>query len=881
MRRTVTIALVGLAGLVSLATAKDLVGVQPPLDPPANPTTDAKVELGRKLFSDGRLSTNGKISCSVCHVASLAFTDEQVHARGVDGRTTGRNAPTLLNVAQLPHLFWDGRAPSLEEQARQPFLNADEYGWTDEAEFLEHARTFDDYAALFEAAFGDDTITLQRMARALAAFQRTLVAGDAPFDRWWRGDEDALTEAQVRGYRVFVDEGGCAQCHSVRQSHALFTDGDFHNTGAGKGEGLTDPGRAKVTEDPADTGKFKTPTLRNVALTAPYMHDGSLATLEEVVEFYVEGGKKNPHLSDLMRPVELDEQQQADLIAFLHALTSDDWPERIELAECDALLEEGRHQDAFDAFAAELERLPGDHRPVVGLAKAALGLDDRVPLVRAEAELRRAIGALDDDGAEGGPELLHLLGQVNQALALSEDAMALARQEDALVAWKRVRESTAPRVDTALLEARLREVLQRTDDAIDDLRELGDRVDDPRLHAFRAELLYRRAWRTTEAGELTDEARADLAASQSLLDHLHAAGHELGPDGLLYRAYAPHYLGDLDAARTAYLDAAAHEPVAERALQGLRNLLAAELPRYRTLLDEFVERHPDSATGHYFRGYEQLVAGELDAAEASFRRKIDLEDVPSGAPHRYLAQIAVQRDDRAVATDHYALALTLQPNLPGLMAEFEQYVRSRELASFDDVDALVADYRRMLDAGPGTPRFQVLARNNLAFLLRDVGSTWTSRGPARVQTFPEGAPPEARRIIETSIRLYEEAVDHIPEDVLDLPFAERWVYAGVHNDLGLMRHYFKAYQDFEVAEAHYLRAFELTDGAYQDAYFYNLQFLYGFELEGKEREWLELARVAKDAILREDPDSPSGFSPDEFKRRAARRDYERLAGQFD
>lgn len=859
--------------------AEELVGVTRPLDPPGNPTTPEKVALGRKLFQDERLSTNGKLSCAVCHVASIAFTDGIAHARGVDGRTTGRHAPTLLNVAQLPHLFWDGRAASLEEQARQPFLNPDEMGWEDEDEFLAHARSLDGYDELFEAAFGDDTITLQRIARAIASFERTLVAGDAPFDRWWRGDADAMTESQIRGYRVFVDEGGCVQCHSVRQSHALFTDGDFHNTGAGEGEGLTDPGRAKVTGDPDDHGKFKTPTLRNVALTAPYMHDGSIGTLEEVVQFYVEGGKRNPHISELMRPLELTEQQQADLLAFMHALTSDDWPEREELEECDKLLAEGRAQEAFDAFVLEVERLPDDPRPAVGAARAALQLDERLPLDRAEELLRATIRRIDDDTRAA--EALHYLGVVNQALALTEDAMALARQEDALVAWARVRKSDAPRVDTALLEARLREVLGRTDDAIEHLRELSERVDDLELVAYRAELHYRQGWRTADDGSLSETGRQHLAQASVLLEHLATAGHSLSADARLYRAYAPHYLDDRALARTAYRDAARHEPVAERALQGLRNLLAADLDEYRSELRELVEERPDSATVHYFLGYEQWLTGDLDAAEQSLRRKIELEDVPSGAPHKYLARIHATRGNRDAAVDHYAVALALQPSLRGLIAEFEGYVRERELDGFDDVDALIADYERLLQSGPETPRFQVLTRNNLAFLLRDIASTFTSRGPARVQTFPEGAPDEARRLVATTIRYYEEAVDRIPEDVRDLPFSERWVYAGVHNDTGLMYHYFDTFQDFEVAERHYLRAFDLTDGAYQDAYFYNLQFLYGFEVEGREQQWLELARIAKDAILREDPESSTGYSPDEFKRKAARRDYERLAGHLE
>jgi tetratricopeptide (TPR) repeat protein len=245
-----------------------------------------------------------------------------------------------------------------------------------------------------------------------------------------------------------------------------------------------------------------------------------------------------------------------------------------------------------------------------------------------------------------------------------------------------------------------------------------------------------------------------------------------------------------------------------------------------------------------------------------------------------LARIAVKRGNRKDALAHYAAASALDARYPGLVPEYETYLRSRKLGGWDDVDAYVAEYRQFIDAGPDDLSFQIRTRNNLAFTLRDVAAAWTSRGPARIHTFAEGAPPKAKETLHLAVALYEESAALVPEDAADLPFAERWVYAGVLNDLGLMLHYFPETQDLERAEACYLRAFELTDGAYQDAYFYNLQFLYAFELDGREAKWWELAKVAKDAILKEDPSAPGGFSPDPMKRTAARRDFDRLSAEL-
>jgi tetratricopeptide (TPR) repeat protein len=286
---------------------------------------------------------------------------------------------------------------------------------------------------------------------------------------------------------------------------------------------------------------------------------------------------------------------------------------------------------------------------------------------------------------------------------------------------------------------------------------------------------------------------------------------------------------------------------------------------------------PDSPAVQYFAGWELLQQGRLDEAEAALRRRIELEEVATAGPHVYLARVHAARGEREEATGQYAVALALDARFAGLVAEFEGYIRGRELDGFAAVDALIADYDVFLATNPDDRRFQCLARNNLAFLLREVAASFTSRGAARIHTFPEGVPDDARRIAAACLRIYEEAVALIPEDVENQEFRERWIYAGVLNDTALILHYFAELQDLERAERLYLRAFDLTDGAYMDAYFYNLQFLYGFELEDREERWFELAEIAMDAILKEDPESETGFSPDPIKRRAARRDYERLA----
>jgi cytochrome c peroxidase len=871
--------LIAVAAALAVAGDPAPKGVFRPLDPPSNPSSPAKVALGEKLFAEKRLSKDGTVACATCHVASLAFTDGKPKAVGIDGHVNLRNAPTILNAALNQRFFWDGRAGSLEEQARLPVLDPHEMGQPDAEAAAKAIAAVPEYPPLFKEAFGDETVTLQRIARAIACFERTLVTGDAPFDRWWAGDAAAMDDKAKRGYELFIDRAGCSQCHSIRQSYALFTDNDFHVTGAGKDDGYEDTGRWNITGEPADRRAFRTPSLRNVALTAPYMHDGSLATLEEVVDFYVKGGEpKVPHLSPLMRKLDLSKAEEADLVAFMKALTSPVLP---QLEECDKLLAEGRPREAFEAFRKAFGEDAASVNALAGMARAAVLWNDAKALEETEAALRRRVAELSPDrkadGDEPAPTLLFWLGRVNQVLSRHDDATAPTRQEDALTALRRARVGGNASIDCLVLEARMLEEVRSAEDAIEALTiSITERIArlrgaPPELRAARADVLYRSVWQ--EEGALSDASRERLALAAA--DY--AAAGTLTDDGALYRAYVLHRLGDVTGARAAYADAAARPACTERALQGLRNVLAKDLATYVADLETLRSRLPDSPALLLFAAYEALQAGRLDDAERDLVRRRDVEPRPSAATHYYLAQIAVKRGLRRVATDHYAAALALDPRFPKLQPEYATYVRTRELHGFDDVDALVADFRQLLEAGPDEPRFQVLVRNDLGFTLREVAASYTARGPSRIHTFAEGAPQKAKDVLKLCVQAYEDAVALIPADAAELPFKQRWDYAAVLNDTGLMRHYFADSQDFARAEELYLRAFELTQGSYQDSYFYNLQFLFGFELHGKDEKWLELARVAKDAILKEDPKSPTGFSPDEFKRKAARRDFERLS----
>lgn len=284
--------------------------------PESNPLTPEKVALGRRLFHDSILSRDFTVSCATCHDSRRAFSDALPKAVGIAGQVLGRHAPALLNRGYGRAFFWDGRASSLEEQALQPIQNPSEFANTLAdvvARLVGHA----DYRALFRAAFGRAP-NAEDLGRALASYVRTILAAESPVDRFIAGDSSALSPQARDGLLLFRGKANCSACHVS----PLFTDEQFHNTGvAWRDAKFADFGRGATTRKNEDFGAFKTPALREVARTAPYMHDGSLASLEEVVEFYDRGGNPNPHLDAEIRPLKLSADEKLALLAFLRALS--------------------------------------------------------------------------------------------------------------------------------------------------------------------------------------------------------------------------------------------------------------------------------------------------------------------------------------------------------------------------------------------------------------------------------------------------------------------------------------------------------------------------------------------------------------------------------
>lgn len=298
----------------------------PPVPIPAdNPPTRDSVALGRKLFFDTRLSADNTVSCASCHDPKTEFADGMPTSKGIRGQLGKRNAPTVVNAAYYGVLFLDGRAASLEQQAGAPIANPIEMGQSHEVTVAKIEK-IPEYKQEFAAVFGSGPVTMQKVEMALASFERTKLSGDSPFDRYlYKDDKTALSPAAIRGLAIFTDKkrGNCSTCHTIGESYALFSDGKFHNIGAGinsSGE-MTDLGRYEQTKVEADKGAFRTPGLRNVALTAPYMHDGSLRTLKDVVDFYAGGGTSNPQLDSEIHELKLSGQERADLVAFLESLT--------------------------------------------------------------------------------------------------------------------------------------------------------------------------------------------------------------------------------------------------------------------------------------------------------------------------------------------------------------------------------------------------------------------------------------------------------------------------------------------------------------------------------------------------------------------------------
>ena len=331
---------------LGLPPAQALPGVEP----------NARVSLGRKLFMDRRLSRNGSMSCGMCHIPEQGFASNQTNtAIGLSGQHMRRNAPTVLNVGYQQRLFHDGRETSLEHQVWSPLLAEDEMGNRSQTEVVQRVAKLSDYRGLLERAFPGQAVSEVEIATALAAYERTLSSGNSRFDRWYFGGEaHAMSALERQGFELFTSKAGCSVCHLLGARDALFTDHGFHNTGVGwarvnkpperytvplapgvstevpaaalaqlLGPELGDEGRSEVTGHPEDRWAYKTPSLRNVALTAPYMHDGSLPTLAAVVEFYDRGGIDNPGKDPTIRPLGLSTEEKRALEAFLSALTGD------------------------------------------------------------------------------------------------------------------------------------------------------------------------------------------------------------------------------------------------------------------------------------------------------------------------------------------------------------------------------------------------------------------------------------------------------------------------------------------------------------------------------------------------------------------------------
>ncbi|MCA9461365.1 MAG: c-type cytochrome [Nitrospira sp.] len=289
--------------------------------PATNLPYAAKVTLGKQLYFDGRLSKNNAISCAFCHNPVAGFADPNQTSVGVGGKRGGRQAPTVYNTAFNPVQFWDGRAGSLEEQAIGPIQNPIEMAETHE-HVVQKLSNIKGYRESFQAVFGTG-VNMQGIGEAIAAYERTIISTNSPFDQFVLGDTKALDESAQRGMALFKGKARCILCHNGPN----FTDNQFHNLGVPQvGPMAEDLGRFYVTRHEQDKGAFKTPTLRSITETAPYMHDGAFKTLEEVVDFFDQGGHSNPNLSPLMKPLGLSDQEKTDLLAFLKGLTGEKLP---------------------------------------------------------------------------------------------------------------------------------------------------------------------------------------------------------------------------------------------------------------------------------------------------------------------------------------------------------------------------------------------------------------------------------------------------------------------------------------------------------------------------------------------------------------------------
>jgi len=282
--------------------------------PPNNPQSDLKILLGKQLYFDTRLSKDNSISCATCHNPAMGWSDSGPTSTGINGQKGGRRSPPVSNAAYSPLQFWDGRAPSLEEQAKGPIQNPIEMGNTHEV-MIRSVDNIQGYVEEFKQVYGTSVLTVDMVADAIASFERTVVTTDSPFDRYARGEKNALSKLEKDGLEIFTGKGHCNSCHWG----PYFSDGRFHNLGVREYDpAKPDMGRFDVTKNPADKGAFKTPTIRDVALRAPYMHSGSEKTLEEVVDLYDKGGRvKNPNLDPLIVPLGLSNYEKKALVSFM------------------------------------------------------------------------------------------------------------------------------------------------------------------------------------------------------------------------------------------------------------------------------------------------------------------------------------------------------------------------------------------------------------------------------------------------------------------------------------------------------------------------------------------------------------------------------------
>jgi cytochrome c peroxidase len=353
--------------------------------------TAERIALGRKLYFDTRLSKDGTLSCATCHDVSRGFTDHRSVSEGIGDHLGKRSAPTTMNAALLQSQFWDGRAPTLDEQAKLPILNPIEMGHPDAASAMAAVNTDHTYQALFQKAYGRAP-NYDDLGRAIGSFERTLIFLDAPFDRFAAGDGTALSAAAQRGLALFNGKARCVSCHMINSSNPLGTDNRFHNIGVSARKqnfealatqalgilnqskdtealdklaiqtDMSELGRFLVTKQREDIGSFKTEQLRNVGLTAPYMHDGSLHTLWDVMDHYNKGGETNAYLDGGIEPLNLSENEINDVVAFLFSLTDRRFTAQNEAALREQQQLAAKNRPFRDNALAHREMLPFEQR---------------------------------------------------------------------------------------------------------------------------------------------------------------------------------------------------------------------------------------------------------------------------------------------------------------------------------------------------------------------------------------------------------------------------------------------------------------------------------------------------------------------------------------